>query len=160
MLTQIYGVTRPQWVNSLRPGDAYMHLWTASSLVQVMACRLFSAKPLPEPMQTVSWILRNKLQQNFNQNSYIFIEENVFESVVYKTSAILSQPEWVNQLHSKLECFYSKKLIYNCLTILSFGQWVCPLWHQRNNLFLAHSHWYIILSPLFMGLTEVYYTNT
>ena len=29
-----------------------MHHWTGSSLVQVMACRLFGAKPLPEPMLT------------------------------------------------------------------------------------------------------------
>ena len=58
-----YGVTRPQWVNfvkacelvvmtfnSLRPSDAYMRRWTGSSLVQIMASRLFGAKPLSEPM--------------------------------------------------------------------------------------------------------------
>ena len=39
-----------QCVNSLGPGDAYMRHWTGSSLVQVMACRLFGAKQLPEPM--------------------------------------------------------------------------------------------------------------
>ena len=27
-----------------------MRQWTGSALVQVMACRLFGAKPLPEPM--------------------------------------------------------------------------------------------------------------
>ena len=37
-------------VNSLRPSDAYMRCWTGSSLVQIMACRLFGAKPLSEPM--------------------------------------------------------------------------------------------------------------
>ena len=48
-------------VNSthLPSGAAYMRQWTESSLVQVMACRLFGAKPLPEPMlvccQLVSW---------------------------------------------------------------------------------------------------------
>ena len=31
-------------------GAAYMRQCTGSSLVQVMACRLFGAKPLPEPM--------------------------------------------------------------------------------------------------------------
>ena len=31
-------------------GAAHMHQWTGSGLVQVMACRLFGAKPLPEPM--------------------------------------------------------------------------------------------------------------
>ena len=37
-------------VNSSPPSAAYMHQWTGSALVQVMACRLFGAKPLSEPM--------------------------------------------------------------------------------------------------------------
>ena len=36
--------------NSLRPSDAYMRRWTGSSLAQIMAWRLFCAKPLSEPM--------------------------------------------------------------------------------------------------------------
>ena len=39
-------------VNSSPPSAAYMHQWAGSSLVQVKACRLFGAKPLPEPMLT------------------------------------------------------------------------------------------------------------
>ena len=38
------------WVNSSPPSAACMCQWTGSALVQVMACRLFGAKPLPEPM--------------------------------------------------------------------------------------------------------------
>ena len=34
----------------LRPSNAYMHLLTPSSLVQVMTHSLFGAKPLPEPI--------------------------------------------------------------------------------------------------------------
>ena len=41
------------------PGAAYMRQWTGTALVQVMACRLFGVKPLPEPMlvycQLDSW---------------------------------------------------------------------------------------------------------
>ena len=37
-------------VNSFRPGDAIWRHRSGSTLVQVMACRLFGAKPLPEPM--------------------------------------------------------------------------------------------------------------
>ena len=33
---------------------AYMLWWTRSALIQVMACRLFDAKQLPEPMLTFS----------------------------------------------------------------------------------------------------------
>ena len=32
----------------------------------------------------VKWTLRNTIQWNFNRNSYIFIQENVFENVVCK----------------------------------------------------------------------------
>ena len=37
-------------INSFLPSAAYMRRWTGSALVQVMACPLFGAKPLPEPM--------------------------------------------------------------------------------------------------------------
>ena len=46
-------------INSSTPSVAYMRQWTGLSLVHVMACRLFGAKPLPEPMldycQLDSW---------------------------------------------------------------------------------------------------------
>ena len=38
--------------NSSPPSAAYLRQWTGSSLVHVMASRLFGAKPLPEPMLT------------------------------------------------------------------------------------------------------------
>ena len=34
------------------------------------------------------WTLRNKLQWNFNQNPYIFNQENAFENAVWKMEAI------------------------------------------------------------------------
>ena len=37
-------------INSLRPRDAYMRQETRPPLLQIMACRLFGAKPLSEPM--------------------------------------------------------------------------------------------------------------
>ena len=46
----------------------------------------------------VNWILRNKLQWNHNQNSYIFIQENASESVICEMAAILSRGRWVNRL--------------------------------------------------------------
>ena len=44
------GITRPQWVNSLRPSDTYMRQYNIPPLVKIMACLLFSTKPLSEPM--------------------------------------------------------------------------------------------------------------
>ena len=37
-------------LNSLRPSDAYMRHQPRPWMVQIMACRLFGAKPLSEPM--------------------------------------------------------------------------------------------------------------
>ena len=41
----------------------------------------------------INWTLRNKLQWNFDRNSYIFIEENTFENVVREMSTLLSRPQ-------------------------------------------------------------------
>ena len=39
----------------------------------------------------------SKIQWNPNWKSYIFIQENVFENVVYEMAAILSQPPYFNE---------------------------------------------------------------
>ena len=57
-----------------------------------MACRLVGAKLLSEPM------LRYCSLDPQDRNSYIFVKENTFESVVCKMSAIL--PQCVNRLYS------------------------------------------------------------
>ena len=44
----------------------------------------------------VNWNLRNKVQWNIKQNSYIFMHENAFENVVSEMEAILSRPQCVN----------------------------------------------------------------
>ena len=52
-------------VNSLRLGNAYMHYWNGSSLVQVMVSHLFGTKPLTESTIT-SWQLGSKFQSMKN----------------------------------------------------------------------------------------------
>ena len=48
--------------------DAYTCHWTWSSLLQVMACRLYGAKTLPEPLMNYCKLtLENQLQANFHQ---------------------------------------------------------------------------------------------
>ena len=37
--------------NSSPPSAAYMRQWIGSTLVQIVACRLFDTKPLSKPMQ-------------------------------------------------------------------------------------------------------------
>ena len=79
-------------INSSPPSVAYMHHWSGSALVQIMACRLFGVKPLSKPMQViVNCTLRKKLQWNFNRNTKLFIRENASENM----AAILSRGRWV-----------------------------------------------------------------
>ena len=40
-----YGITKPWWVHSFRPSDAYMHWWPMPTFVQIMACCLNGTKP-------------------------------------------------------------------------------------------------------------------
>ena len=102
-----------------------MRQWTGSSLVQLMACRLFGTKPLPEPVlfycQLESWQQVSvkfeskfyhfhsrkciwKFQWNLNQHSIIFIPENAFENVVCQMVAILSKGRWVECSWREIAC--------------------------------------------------------
>ena len=86
-------------VNSLRPSDAYMrhytnHHWFRQWLVAWSAPSHY----LNQCWFIVNWNFWNKLHWNPNRNSYIFIQENAFENVVRKMTAILFRPkcvEWV-----------------------------------------------------------------
>ena len=58
-------ISKAQWVNSLRPSDAYMCWQPRPSLVQIMACRLVGVKPLSEPM-LVGMLSIGSLGTNFD----------------------------------------------------------------------------------------------
>ena len=79
--------------NSSPPSAAYTRQWIGSALVQIMACRLFGAKPLSEPMlgncQLDPW------EQNPVKIQSKFLQENALENAVCKTAAILSRGKWV-----------------------------------------------------------------
>ena len=51
---------------------------------------------LDQCWNVVSWTLRNKLQWNFNRNSYFFVQDNAFQNTVYKMTIILSWLQFVN----------------------------------------------------------------
>ena len=69
----------------------YVSILNKPSSVQIMACRLSGAKPLSKPMMTYCQSdHRNKLQWSCNQNKTTFMQENLFENIVCKMSAILS----------------------------------------------------------------------
>ena len=62
-------------LNSMRPGDAYVRHYQNKC------------------WNIVNWNLRDKLKWNLKRNSYIFLQENAFENVVWKMAAILSWPQ-------------------------------------------------------------------
>ena len=67
------------------------------SLGQIMVvASLAPSHYLKQCWNIVNSNLRNTHQRNLKWNSYIFIEENAFENVVWKMAAILSRPQWVN----------------------------------------------------------------
>ena len=58
------------------------------SLVQIMTCRLFGAKRLPEPMMTYHQLDHNSKLNNSQENEY--------QNVVYKMATILSRPHCIH----------------------------------------------------------------
>ena len=64
--------------NGLSPGRRHAIIWTNAGIFLI------------GPSET------NILQWNFNRNSSIAFQENVFECVVYEMAAILSRPQCVN----------------------------------------------------------------
>ena len=86
-------------INSSPPSAAYMRQWAGSALVQVMACRVLDAKPLPEPMLTYcqldSW---QHILVKFESEFYHFhSRKNAIENVC-QTGGHLVQGGWVNGL--------------------------------------------------------------
>ena len=117
------------WLSYLHNPPLVMHVcisesgqhWFRSALVQIMACRLFGAKPLPEPMldycQLDTW---NKFQWNLNQNTKFFIHENASVNIVCKKAAILSRGRWVKESGSRLKLHIAGILLslnYNILSV-------------------------------------------
>ena len=103
-----YDVTRPQWVNSSPPSVAYMCQWTGSALVQVMACRLFSAKPSPEPILAYYQFFgqKNVNEIRFEIQNSSFLKMHLKMSSA-KLAAISSRGKWakvLTLLHSNTIC--------------------------------------------------------
>ena len=61
--------------DGLSPGWSQAMIWTNGGILRI------------ETLET---------DLNLNRNSYIFIQENAFEIVVWKMAAILSRPQFVN----------------------------------------------------------------
>ena len=86
------GVMQPQMLRMCPPGATFkLTHWFRQWLVAWWAPSHY----LNQCWNMVNWTLRNKHRWNFNQNSYILIQENAFENVIWKMAAILSWPQCV-----------------------------------------------------------------
>ena len=73
-----------------------MRQWIGSALVQIMACRLFGAKPLSKPV--LGYCQLNPQEQilvKFYKNKKLFSRKNASKNIVCEIAAILSRGEWV-----------------------------------------------------------------
>ena len=86
-------------INWSPPSAAYMRLRTGPALVQLMACCLFDAKSLPEPMMDYCQLDHcDTFRWNMNPNCSIFIHENAIENVVCEKAAFLFTKRWVKNI--------------------------------------------------------------
>ena len=82
-------------LNSLRPSDAYMRQYYIPTLVQIMACRLFDAKPLSGPMLPhCQWDPKEHMSVIFYSKFKVFIHVNALEHAVLELTAIWSRTQY------------------------------------------------------------------
>ena len=100
------------WINSLRLCDAYMRQYNIPTLVQIMACRLFSAKPLSEPLA----ILSIGSQRTYFSEISLKIQNFSFKEMHLKMSSVKWRPFWpgLNVLKSR-------------------GQFYCVFFNKRDS---------------------------
>ena len=96
------GDHHPEWWESASSNNCVMikpkfdgtcRQWNKSSLVQVMAWCRFSSEPSHYMNQW--WLLVNWTLTHWGRVTHIFIQENAFQNVVWKMTAILPRPQCV-----------------------------------------------------------------
>ena len=101
----------------LRPSEAYMHQWTGSSVVQVMACCLFGIKPLPETVLIYCPVTIVVLATGHQVHCILW------EQVLYSIKRLAFYVDW-NHLH----WIYFGKNTYNWVYV-----W-CWKYHKKNSV--------------------------
>ena len=122
-------------IHSSHPRAPYMRRWTGTSLVQVMACRLLGAKPLPEPMPAYSQLdLWKQISAKFESKlCHFHWTDNT--NMTFSTACVLPgwlSAGWHNLCNSSWGSFHQ---IYqhrqSNFTDMSFGS------HQNSNKGIA-----------------------
>ena len=116
-------------INSLRPRDAYMRQYINRH------CFILSAQShyLNKCWNVVNWTLMDALQWSSYRNSNLFIQENAFENIVWKISAILSRSQCVKG---------NKPLSY--ITVTQFtdeSKRGYVHWNETVAIFMTFRHW-------------------
>ena len=82
--------------NSSRPSAAYMRQWIRPTLVQIMSCRLFGAKPLSNPiLGYCSWDPMEETSMQFSSKHKIFHSRISSEKIVCEMGVIFPGGTWV-----------------------------------------------------------------
>ena len=82
---------------SLVPSETIWHDRSWSTLVQVMSWHVFGAKPLLEPLLTLSMkLLGARFSEIFMEKKIFIWRKCIWKNIVCKMSGILSQPPCVN----------------------------------------------------------------
>ena len=109
----------------------HMHQWNVSALVQIMTCRLFGDKPLPEPTPNpLSSGPLGKLSVKFEPKCKIFHSWNTFKNVY--EMVVFFRGRWVN--HNLHKC-----VLKQCKMWLNIDIMLCCtikrlLWHLYSKL--------------------------
>ena len=132
-------------VNSLRPSDAYMHQWSDHHWFRYC----LGAWSAPSHYLNQCWniVNPNKIRWNLKWNSYIFVQENVFEIVICEMAVILSPPQCVNgsQMHilclcknRKIETTVSESICFPYPLLFSEALWA-PTLHSQLTRWIPRS---------------------
>ena len=118
-----------------------MHQYPMPSLVQIMACRLFGAKPLSETM--LDYVLIWPPPWYLNKNTAIFIQENGFEKVVCKfclglIPRYVDIHQWTGSLKVEVRacCPFGPKALFEAVWI-----WKMIFKLPYFTHFSSHQHW-------------------
>ena len=113
--------------NSLRLDQAYICQLKGSSLVQVMACRLFSTKPLTNPFMTkLVWSLGSIFSKIWTIIK-ILSRQNAFKKCCLKNVRLFSQASIFNQICSIVVIQLLMNQFHNVSTML---EWPLVIWQN------------------------------
>ena len=130
-------MSRSWFISSSPPSATDMHQWIGSALVQIMACRLFGAKPLSKPM--LIFLSIRPLEANFSdffyQNTELSIHKNAFEYNVCEMAAILSRgmSEMTHLAAIQMKSFHDTLHSYLWRYISDKNTWIyiyIYIWHM------------------------------